>query len=219
MRWAPAEGDHVTMEMHRSDQPGGPQTLVGVSFENHFRAQEFLTAASGLAAAGRLRLKDAVTVVKDDSGKTFVHETIDPSPGRSALSGAFWAGLFGLILGGPVGWIAGLAVGAGAGAVTAKVVDLGISDEWVGWFKDAVKPGSATVALLVEDLDRNALVAEAARFTGADLVYADLDDVAIERLRDAFGSPALAAHEADLDQPASLAGPRPPIAEGARGVR
>lgn len=175
------------MHMHQSKQPDMPQTLVGVSFENSFRAQEFLVAASGLAAAGKLKLKDAVTVVKDDSGKTLVHETVDPTPLRSALSGAMWAGLFGLILGGPVGWIAGAALGAGAGAVTAKVMDIGVPDEWVSWFREAVQPGTATVALLVEDLDRDALVAEAARFTGAELVYANLDDGTIERVRDAFG--------------------------------
>lgn len=176
------------MHTHRSNQPDIPQTLVGISFENAFRAQEFLVAARGLASAGKLKLKDAVTVVKDDSGKTVVHETIDPTPTRSALSGAMWAGLFGLILGGPVGWIAGVAVGAGAGAVAAKVADLGVPDEWVSWFREAVQPGTATVALLVEDLDRNALVAEAARFIGAELVYANLDDATVERIKDAFVS-------------------------------
>ena len=176
------------MHMHQSNQSDIPQTLVGISFETAFRAQELLVAASGLAAAGKLKLKDAVTVVKDDSGRTVVHETVDPTPLRSALSGAMWAGLFGLILGGPVGWIAGLVVGAGAGAVTAKVRDLGVPDEWVTWFRDAVQPGTATVALLVEDLDRNALVAEAARFTGAELVYANLDNATIERVRDAFAN-------------------------------
>ena len=174
------------MHMHQSNQLDIPQTLVGISFENTFRAQEFLVAASGLAAAGKLRLKDAVTVVKDDLGKTVVHETVDPTPVRSALSGAMWAGLFGLLLGGPVGWITGLAVGAGAGAVTAKVMDIGVPDEWVSWFRDAVQPGTTTVALLVEDLDRDALVVEAARFTGAELVYANLDEATIERVRDAF---------------------------------
>ena len=174
------------MHMHQANQPDIPQTLVGISFENTFRAQEFLVAASGLAAAGKLRLKDAVTVVKDDLGKTVVHETVDPTPVRSALSGAMWAGLFGLLLGGPVGWITGLAVGAGAGAVTAKVMDIGVPDEWVSWFRDAVQPGTTTVALLVEDLDRDALVVEAARFTGAELVYANLDEATIERVRDAF---------------------------------
>jgi uncharacterized membrane protein len=167
-------------------QPVG-QILVGISFEDVFRAQEFLTAGTRLAAKGKLRLKDAVTVVKDQDGTPHVHETIDPPPGRTALSGALWAGLFGLILGGPVGWVAGLAVGAGAGAATAKLVDLGITDEWVGWFKQAVQPGTATVVLLVEDLDRDALVAEASRFTGAELVYANLDNLTIDRLEQALG--------------------------------
>lgn len=165
---------------------GIPQTLVGISFPDIFRAQEFLTAATGLAAKGAFQLKDAVLVVKGSDGKTHVKETVDPELGRTALSGALWAGLFGLVLGGPVGWAAGLAVGAGAGAVTAKVVDLGISDEWVGWFREAVQPDTATVALLVEDLDRNALVAEASRFTGAELVYANLDEHTLDRIKDAL---------------------------------
>jgi uncharacterized membrane protein len=181
------------MHMHQSSQPNVPQTLVGISFENAFRAQEFVVAASGLASAGKLKIKDAVTVVKDDSGETVVHETIDPTPARSALSGAVWVGLFGLILGGPVGWIAGLAVGAGTGAVTAKVMDLGVPDEWVNWFRAAVQPRTATVVLLVEDLDLNALVAEAGRFTGAELLYANLDDATIARVKDAFAGPVLAA--------------------------
>jgi uncharacterized membrane protein len=174
------------MHTYRADRSNIPQTLVGISFPDNFRAQEFLLAAGRLAAAGRLQLRDAVTVVKDASGKTTVHETIDPTPARAALSGAVWVGLFGLILGGPVGWIAGLAVGAGAGAITAKVVDHGVPDEWVAWFRDAVQPGTATVALLVEDLDRDALVAEAARFTGAQLMYANLDDSTIQRIKNAF---------------------------------
>ena len=167
-----------------------PQILVGVSFEDQFRAQEFLTAATRLAARGELVLKDAVLVMKDSAGKTVVRETTDPQPGRSALSGAMWAGLFGLILGGPVGWLAGTALGAGAGAVTAHVVDLGISDEWVAWFREAVRPGTATVALLVTDLNRTALVEEARRFTGAHLVYANLDEGTLDRISDALGDVA-----------------------------
>jgi uncharacterized membrane protein len=165
---------------------GVPQTLVGISFPDIYRAQEFLTAASGLAARGSLRLKDAVLVVKDDDGKTHVKETTDPEPGRTALSGALWASLFGLILGGPVGWAAGLAVGGVGGAVTAKVVDLGVSDEWVEWFRLAVQPGTSTVVLLIEDLQDEALVAEAERFPGAELVYANLADDTLDRIKDAL---------------------------------
>lgn len=56
----------------------------------------------------------------------------------------------------------------------------------MAWFREAVKPGTVTVALLVEDLEPDALVKEAARFTGAELVYANLDDETIERVKAAF---------------------------------
>ncbi len=163
-----------------------PQTLVGISFPDLFRAQEFLTALQRLAANEALVLEDAVVVAKNDEGKTQVRETIDPQPGRSALSAGMWSGLFGLILGGPVGWVAGTAIGAGAGALTAKVVDIGISDEWVGWFREAVKPGTATVAVLASEIDEDALVAEVHRFAGANLVYANFDDEMMQRLKDAL---------------------------------
>jgi uncharacterized membrane protein len=184
---APPLAHDGCMHIHHSGQSDVDQTLVGISFETPFLAQEFLVAMSGLAAAGGLKLKDAVTVVKDDLGKTLVHESIDPTPGRAALTGSMWVGLLGLILGGPIGWIAGLAVGAGAGAFGAKVTDLGVPDEWVQWFRDAVQPGTATIAMLVEHLDRDALVREAARFTGAELVYANLDERTMARLREALG--------------------------------
>lgn len=167
------------------------ETLVGISFADLYRAQEFLTAAIRLGATKRLVLKDAVIVVKNDRGNTVVRETIDPQPARSAVSGAVWTGLLGLLLGGPVGWLAGTAVGAGAGAVTAKLVDYGIPDEWVDWFRDAVEPGTATLALLVDEVDRNALVAEVERFQGAHLVYANLDDVTLDRIRRALGEVVL----------------------------
>ena len=163
-----------------------PQSLIGISFPDLFRAQEFLTALHRLAANGQLVLEDAVVVMKDDDGKTVVRETIDPQPGRTAVSGGMWTGLFGLILGGPIGWAAGTAIGAGAGALTAKLVDLGISDEWVDWFREAVRPGTATVAVLASEIIEDALVTEAERFAGADLVYANFDAEMLDRLNAAL---------------------------------
>ena len=98
-----------------------------------------------------------------------------------------WTSLIGLLLAGPVGWVAGAAVGAGTGAVTAKVVDLGIPDEWVAWFREAAQPGSTILALLVSDLNREALLEELKRFEGAHLVYANLDEATLERIRTALG--------------------------------
>ena len=150
------------------------EALFGISFDSVLRAQEFLLALTRLSTTGQLALRDAVVVVKDDEGKVRVRESVDPQAGSSALSGAVWTGLLGLLLGGPVGWLAGLGLGAGAGALMAKIVDVGIPDEWVEWFKSAVRPDTATVVALAADIDLAALYQEAARFPGAELVHATL---------------------------------------------
>ena len=165
--------------MTSTDEGGVPRTLVGISFRDAFRAQEFLTAATRLASEGHLRLLDAVFVTKDDRGRTMVRETVDLETGRSALSGALWAGLFGLILGGPVGWIVGAGVGAGTGAVAAKIIDHGVSDEWVGWFRQAVDEGTTTLVLLVEEPTSTPWCSWSA--SPPHLVYANLDPAWLDR--------------------------------------
>jgi uncharacterized membrane protein len=141
-----------------------------------------------LSSTGGLHLRDAVIVSKDDKGDVRVRETVDPQAGRTALSGAAWTGLLGLLVGGPVGWLAGIGIGAGAGAITAKVVDLGVPDEWVDWFRQAVREGTTTVVILAEDVDMRALEAEARRFAGAELLHSTLPASSIEQLRNALGS-------------------------------
>lgn len=163
-----------------------PQTLVGVSFEDAFRASEFLLAVRRLQHEGHLKLVDAVLVTKALDGRTHVQETTDTTPGTAALSGALWTGLIGFLLGGPVGWLVGGAVGAGVGATTAHFVDLGVPDEWVDWFRTAVQPGSTTVVLLLTHLRPGPFTNEAERFPGAHLLYTNLDAGRIARLRDAF---------------------------------
>jgi uncharacterized membrane protein len=190
-----------------SDQSSVHDTIVGISFDDAFRAQELMTAAFRLASKGQAQVLDAVTIVKDQNGKTFVKETIDPSPGVSALSGGMWAGLFGLLLGGPVGWLAGAAIGAGAGAARAKIVDLGVPDEWVAWFREAVQPGTVTLVLLLGQFDREATFTELARFGGGHLVHANLEPDAIARIRRALDDTVDPQAESDgpaSDEPGSI---------------
>lgn len=174
-------------------ESGSPDTIIGISFDDVYRSQEFLTAMTRMNANGHLRLLDAVVVSKDADGRTRVRETVDLQPGRAALSGAVWTGLLGLIVGGPVGWIAGMGVGAGAGAITAKVVDVGVPDEWVEWFKASVDPHTFTVVVLANDVDIDALVTEAGRFDGGHLVYANMAPYTIDRIDAALGTAAAPA--------------------------
>ena len=83
-----------------------------------------------------------------------------------------------------MGWAVGLGVGAGVGAGVAKIVDLGIPDEWVDWFREAVRPGTATIVVLVEDLDVAAFRAEVDRFPGAEILHTTLRAGALHELTD-----------------------------------
>ena len=176
----------VVTDISNSFEGDEPLTIIGVSFGDVYRSQEFLTAMKRMSANGELRLKDAVIVNKNDAGATVVHETVDLQAGRTALSGAMWTGLLGLLVGGPVGWIAGIGIGAASGAITAKVVDLGVPDEWVDWFRAAVAPHTFTIVVLAEAVDVEALIAEAMRFEG-HLVHANMAPDAIRRLEHALG--------------------------------
>ena len=167
----------------------GPDTLFGLSFGSLNRAQQFMLAVNGLAQVRKMRLVDTVLVVKGEV-HVRVRETIDPQPGRSALAAAVWMGVVGLIVGGPVGWIVGIVVGAGVGALAAKVIDRGIPDAWVAWFKEAVRPHTATVVVLAGAIDQAALAAEVARFPGVRLVHTTLPAEAFSQLRSAFSDDA-----------------------------
>ncbi|MFT4659613.1 MAG: putative membrane protein [Candidatus Aldehydirespiratoraceae bacterium] len=199
----PAPSDQTSTEMSAFDPPDpslrlgiddeqpaawdpDAQVIIGVSFDNVLKAQEYLLAMARLRQSGALELNDAVTVTKNDKGDVNVTETIDPTPGRAALSGGMWAGLLGLLIGGPIGWVAGIGIGASAGAVAAKVIDLGIPDEWVDWFKETVEPGTSNVVILARHVHVRALATEAERFLGAELIYTSLPDDAIEQLDTAF---------------------------------
>lgn len=176
----------MVTDISNSFEGDEPLTILGISFRDVFRSQEFLTAMTRMSAQGEMRLKDAVVVTKKDDGTTVIRETVDLQAGRTALSGAMWTGLLGLLVGGPVGWLAGIGIGAASGAITAKVVDLGVPDEWVDWFRDAVAPGTFTIVVLAEGVDVEALIAEAMRFEG-QLVHANMAPDAIRRLEHALG--------------------------------
>src|SRR5437764_168114 len=121
-------------------------------------------------------------VVTGAAATGVVVQTVLPPPALQAVAVTATAaaaatsavGFMVALLGGPIGLVVGGAIGAGAGAVAAKVVDLGIPDEWVDWLKEATEPGRTVLALLVASLDRDALVAELERFHGARLLYGNL---------------------------------------------
>ena len=69
-------------------------------------------------------------------------------------------------------------------------VSTGVPDEWVSWFREAVQPGTTSVVILTSDVMVEPFVAEAHRFAGGHLVFANMAPGIVERIRDAFGGEA-----------------------------
>lgn len=162
------------------------QNMVVLGFHTRVAAQEALTAMARLQQEGKLLVRDAVFVTKDDKGRAHVEETTDPSPGRAALGGAFWGLLFGAILLVP---IAGLAVGAGVSALTAKLLDTGLSDKFVKQLRESIQPGKTYLAVLVSHGNREAVLAELRRFAGiAELVDSSLPEEAVAQVKEALAT-------------------------------
>jgi len=187
-----------------ADRPDQPEQdlLVAISFPDQFRASEFMTAAARLVSQGQLKAKDAVFITKGDDGKAHVRETKDLQTGTAAASTGLWGAFIGLLLGGPVGMVVAGGIGAGAGALAAKVVDLGIPDEWVAWLKEATEPGRTVLAILVTDFDRDALVEELERFQGARLLYGNLPIDVMTRIHGALQD-VPSVNQRDLPPPSS----------------
>lgn len=159
--------------------------IIGVSFAKTTRAEEVLLALVHLQQEGEIAMSDAVVVIKDDDGRVRIHQTIDPTPGRSALTGSIWGMLVGLLFGGPV-FLAAAAAGAGGGALLAKLIDLGLDDEWVKDVGRWLDPGTSALLVLVAADVRPAVLAELGRYEG-QVLYCTFPGAVREELERALG--------------------------------
>ncbi|MEZ5203344.1 MAG: DUF1269 domain-containing protein [Acidimicrobiales bacterium] len=166
--------------------PVGGDQIIGMSFDKVTRAEEVLLALVHLQQEGEIAMADAVIATKGDDGRVHIHQTIDPTPGVSALRGSFWGALVGAIIGGPV-FLAGALVGAGSGALMAKLVDLGLDDRWVKQVGEWLDPGTSALLLLVSQEVRPAVVKELGRYEGR-VLYCTFPDPVRAELEAALGN-------------------------------
>lgn len=162
------------------------QTIVVLAFDTRLAAQEALDGALWLQQEGALLLRDAVFVTRDERGHAHVEETTDLRTGTAALGGAFWGLVFGAILLVP---IAGLAIGAGTAALSARLIDTGVSDAFVRHLRETIQPGKTYLALLIGRADREAVLAQLRRLRGvAQLVESSMPEAAVAQVREALAT-------------------------------
>jgi uncharacterized membrane protein len=118
--------------------------LVVLGLESPAKAEEVFDLAGDLARQELLQLQDAAYAYRDDKGKVRIHQAVSLT-GAGAASGALWGTLIGLLFLMPV---AGLAIGAGTGALAGKLADVGINDDTIKQIGGQLEQGRAAVFLL-----------------------------------------------------------------------
>lgn len=160
--------------------------LVALRFQNPLKAQEAMLAASRLAGQQRLKIDDAVLVIKHEGGKVQLVQTRDTNPAQGAVSGSWVGMLAGLFV--PGGLLIGAALGAAVGGIWAKMRDIGINDDEMKRLGEQLEPGEAALFLLVTDFHRVHVGHELGRFDGT-LYASTFDEDCQAWIRDSLAEP------------------------------
>lgn len=155
--------------------------LIALGFHDEAGADAFVGKLQQMKKEHVIGLRDVVKVVRRPDGKTKIHQGMNLTA-AGALSGGFWGMLIGLIFWMP--WL-GFALGAATGAISGRLMDIGIDDEFIKETAEAIKPGEAGVFMLVEQTTPDKVEAEI-RGTEATVIKTNLSQEQEAHLRELF---------------------------------
>jgi uncharacterized membrane protein len=139
--------------------------IIIVTWDDMERADKALEGLRSWQKEGLVDVKDAVVVVKDEAGEIEIEETQEFTAGRGAVAGGVAGAVIGLMVGGPIG---GALLGGAAGALAAKKVDIGVSDETIEAVSESMENASSAILAQLAKANKDALAA-AIRQSGGKL--------------------------------------------------
>ncbi|MBX3734029.1 MAG: DUF1269 domain-containing protein [Verrucomicrobiae bacterium] len=131
-------------------------TLIVIAYPDLHQAEEVRLKLRKLQKDYLIDLEDAVVATKDAGGKIKLHQAVNLTA-AGAASGGFWGALIGMIFLNP---LLGMAVGAGAGALSGKVSDYGINDQFMKDLAASLCPGSSALFVLVKKVTPDKVLQE-----------------------------------------------------------
>lgn len=159
-------------------------TLIGISYPDKATAQQALATLEDLQRQALIQIADAV-IATHDGEKVHLDQSVNLT-GAGAIGGAFWGGLIGLIFLVPV---VGAAIGAAGGALTGKLSDYGINDQFARDLASKVGPGQAALVLLTRSNAPDRVISEMKQHDfGGEIVYTNLSEANEQRLKDAVSA-------------------------------
>ena len=163
--------------------------LVAVVFEDEVTAFEMRAALVKMQKEYLIEIEDAVVVTRDQKGKTKLDQAVNLTA-AGAVGGGFWGMLIGLIFLNP---LLGAAIGAGAGALSGRLNDIGLNDKMMKDIGQSFKPGTSGLFVLVRRATVDKVLQGLKDFAGKGKVFQtslSKDDEAALREAIEMGIPA-----------------------------
>ena len=155
--------------------------LVFIAFPTEQKAEEVREKVLAMQKEYLIELGDAVVAVKDDKGRIKLNQLMNMTT-TGAVSGAMWGTLVGLIFLNP---LLGAAIGTGSGALSGKLVDVGINDQFMKDSAEALQPGTAGLFLLIRKMTTDKVLADL-EGVGGQVMRTSFDETKEAALREAL---------------------------------
>lgn len=136
--------------------------LVIVAFPDEATAFEARAALVKLQREYLIEMEDAVVVTRKDDGSVQLHQAVNMTA-AGAAGGGMWGALIGLLFLNP---LVGAAVGAGAGALSDWMTDIGIKDDFLKEVGNSIPPGGAALGVLIRKMTADKVLAGMEAFAG-----------------------------------------------------
>ncbi len=156
-------------------------TLVAIAYPNKDQALEVRRVLGRLQKEYLVDLVDAVVVTRDDKGKVHLDQAV-PLAGISAVNGALWGMLIGLLFFVP---LLGAAVGAAGGAIAGKLSDYGIDDKFMRELGEKIQPNTSALFVLARGGVPERVLPEIGKY-GGTVLHTSLPPETEEQLRAAL---------------------------------
>jgi uncharacterized membrane protein len=158
-------------------------TLVVIGYESEVKAEEVRLALLKMQKDYLIDLADAVVAVREQNGKVKLRQMYNLTA-AGAASGGFWGTLVGMLFLNP---LFGFAIGAGAGAISGALSDVGIDDGVMKKLAETLKPGTAALCVLIRSMTADKVVEEIQKF-GGTVIKSNLSHEDESKLRQALAA-------------------------------
>jgi uncharacterized membrane protein len=139
-------------------------TLVAIAYPDETTAEQARHTVQGLERDLVIQADQVAAISRDAEGKYHVTTTHGgASTAGGAVWGGFWGFLFGLIFFIP---IAGLAVGAGLGALFGHLGENAVDREFQDQVRDKVQPGTSALFMIIEQATPDKAIAALKQYGG-----------------------------------------------------